>query len=347
MFRDMRNVQSSGTCVRQALERLRRRLPPGWSAEEEGSPRTPILRLSGPDKSRVELAIITRNGLVPRDVPALLARTQPPFLVVSSYLGGRARELLAQGGASYADATGNVRVVVSRPAIFLEGMGAEQDPERTPRPLHSLRGAAAARVVRALVELDLPQGTRALATAAATPLGTVSRDATFPETEALHTRDEKKRVATVAWPALLVRWAKDYELTRSNDLRTFLEPRGLPALWPKLERLPRYAATGSTAGPGIAPTRIAMLYVDEPDEAARTLGLVPADAGANVWLLRPYDDVVFTRTGLRAVSVGEASVDVTTVANAQAVVDLMSSPGRGPQEAEALVEKMKAARRAR
>ena len=77
------------------------------------------------------------------------------------------------------------------------------------------------------------------------------------------------------------------------------------------------------------------------------LGLVPAEAGANVWLMRPYDDVVFTRTGLRAVSVGEASVDVTTVANAQAVVDLMSSPGRGPQEAEALVEKMKKTRRAR
>ena len=90
-----------------------------------------------------------------------------------------------------------------------------------------------------------------------------------------------------------------------------------------------------------------MLYVDDPDEAARTLGLVPADAGANVWLLRPYDDVVFARSRPRAVSVGEASVDVTIVANAQAVVDLLSSPGRGPQEAEALVEKMKKEHRAR
>jgi hypothetical protein len=347
MFRGMRNRLTSGTVVRQALEGLRRRLPPGWSAEERGGPRTPVLQLSGPDKSRVELPIFTRKGLVPRDVLALLAGTTPPFLVVSTYLGDRARELLAQGGASYADATGNVRVVVGSPAIFLEGRGAEQNPERAPRPLQSLRGAAAARVVRALIELDLPLGTRALATAGATPLGTVSRVVTFLETEALLTRDDKKRVVTVDWPALLARWAKDYELTRSNELSTFLEPRGLPALWPKLERLPRYAATGSTAGPGIAPTRIAMLYVDEPAEAARTLGLVPAEAGANVWLMRPYDDVVFTRTGLRAVSVGEASVDVTTVANAQAVVDLMSSPGRGPQEAEALVEKMKKARRAR
>jgi hypothetical protein len=343
----MRNNASRGTTLRQALEGLRRRLPPGWSAEEHGSPRAPALRLSGPDKRTVEVPIVARRGLVPRDVPALLAGTERPVLVVSSYLGGRARELLAQGGASYVDATGNVRVVVSTPAIFLEGSGAAQDPERTPRALHSLRGGAAARVVRALVELDLPLGIRALASAAATPLGTVSRVVTFLETEALLTRDDKKRVVAVDWPALLTRWAKDYALTKSNELHSFLEPRGLSALWPKLARLPRYAATGSTAGPGIAPTRLAMLYVDDPEEAARTLGLVPADAGANVWLLRPYDEVVFARTQPRAVSVGDASVDMTIVANAQAVVDLQSSPGRGPQEAEALVEKMKANRRAR
>jgi hypothetical protein len=279
-------------------------------------------------------------------VPALLAGTVFPVLVVSSYLGGRARELLAQAGASYADATGNVRVVSSSPAVFLEGHGAERDPERAPRPLQSLRGAAAGRVVRALIELELPLGVRALATAAATPLGTVSRVVTFLETEALLTRDDKKRVVTVDWQALLSRWSKDYELTQSNELATFLEPRGLTALWPKLERLPRYAATGSTAGPGIAPTRIAMLYVDDPDEAAGALGLVPADAGANVWLLRPYDEVVFTRTRHRLVSVAEGAVDVVIVSAAQAVVDLSSSPGRGPQEAEALVEKMKESRRA-
>ncbi|HEU4582277.1 MAG TPA: hypothetical protein VFS67_28670 [Polyangiaceae bacterium] len=262
-------------------------------------------------------------------------------MVVAAYLGERARELLAQGGASYADATGNLRLVVSRPAIFLEGVGAEQDPERTPRPLHSLRGAAAGRVVRALVELGLPQGVRELAAAAATPLGTVSRVVSFLETEALLTRDDKKRIVAVDVVALLSRWAKDYDLTKTNELHKLLEPRGLPALWSKLGQLPRYAATGSAAGPGIAPTRIAMLYVDDPDSAARSLDLVPAEAGANVWLLRPYDDVVFERTRKRAVTTGETTVNVVTVSAAQAVVDLLSSPGRGPQEAEAMMEKMK------
>ena len=336
-FHGMRNVLSSGTVLWQALEGLRRRLPPGWTAEE----RADALRLSGPDRRSVDLPIVARKGLVPRDVPALLTRAELPVMVVSSYLGERARELLAQGGASYADATGNVRVVVSSPAIFLEGVGAEQDPERTPRPLQSLRGAAAGRVVRALAELQLPQGVRELAAAAATPLGTVSRVVSFLETEALLTRDDKKRIVAVDAVALLSRWAKDYELTKTNELHKLLEPRGLPTLWAKLDRLPRYAATGSMAGPGIAPTRIAMLYVDDPDVAARELELVPAEAGANVWLLRPYDDVVFERTRERAIAAGETTVSVTTVSAPQAIVDLMSSPGRGPQEAEAMMEKLK------
>lgn len=345
-FLSMRNSSFTGTPGRLALEELRRRLPPGWSAEPRKRKVGASLCLSGPDGRRVELPVVVRKALEPRDVLALLAHTACPMLVLSSFLGERTRTMLAQGGASYADATGNVRVVVSRPAIFLESNGAKRNPVRVPRQLHSLRGAAAGRVVRALIELPLPQGVRELATAAAASLGTVSRVVTFLETEALLTRDKKKRVVTVGWEALLARWSQDYELTQSNELRTFLEPRGLVALWPKLERLPRYAATGSTAGPGIAATRIAMLYVDDPDEAAETLGLVPADAGANVWLLRPYDEVVFTRTRQRALTAGEDTVDTITVSAAQAVVDLMSSPGRGPQEATALVESMKESRHA-
>jgi hypothetical protein len=337
----MRNLAKNGTILREALAGLRRRLPPGWNAEESRGPRGGVVRLSGPDARSAELEVVVRSAVVPRDTYALLAATSGPALIVAQYLGERARQLIAEGGASYADATGNLRVVASDPAIFLEGLGAEQDPDRAARPLHSLRGAAAGRVVRALVELDLPLGVRALSTASATPLGTVSRVVTFLEAEALLTRDARKQILAVDRRALLQRWSRDYALTESNELHTCLEPRGLPALWTKLARLPRYAATGSTAGPGIAATRIAMLYVDDPEDAARTLGLVPAEAGANVWLLRPFDDVVYARTRQRTVGEAAAAVDVVTVAAAQAVVDLASAPGRGPQEAEAMLAQMK------
>ena len=341
MFRDMQNRTKSGTLLRDTLVWLRRRLPSGWVAQEHAGHRSTCLRLTGPDARSAELEVITRSAILPRDVYAMLATTSGPAIVVAPYLSERARQLLAEGGASYADATGNLRVVVSLPAIFLEGHGADRDPDRAARPLHSLRGAAAGRVVRALAELDLPIGIRTLSTMSATPLGTVSRVVTFLEAEAVLTRDQERRIVTVDRPALLLRWSRDYALTRSNELYTFLEPRGLPSLWPKLAQLPRYAATGSSAGPGIAATRIAMLYVDDPEEAASTLGLGPAEAGANVWCLRPFDEVVYTRTRQRSVGDATAAVDVTIVATAQAVVDLATAPGRGPQEAETMLAQLR------
>ena len=336
----MRNKAKNGTILRDALAGLRRRLPPGWSTEECHGLRGAALRLSGPDARGVEFDIVLRSAAVPRDVQALLGAITGPRLFVAPYLGERARQLIADSGASYADATGNLRVVASEPAIFLEGLGAQRDPDRTARALHSLRGAAAGRVVRTLAEIHVPLGVRALSTAAATPLGTVSRVVSFLEAEALLTRDTQRRIVAVDLPALIRRWSRDYALTRSNAVHGFLEPRGLPTLWPKLERLPRYAATGSTAGPGIAATRIAMLYVDDPEDAARRLGLAPAEAGANVWLLRPFDDVVFARTRRRRIGEADTAIDVVTVAAAQAIVDLASAPGRGPQEAEAMLARM-------
>lgn len=341
MFHGMRNGRNSGTTLAQALACVRRRLPPNWTAEERAGEPTSTLTLCGADGRCADLAIVVRKGLVPRDVRALVVDTSQPTLVISSYLGARARELLAQAGMSYADTTGNLRLVASSPAIFLEGVGAGQDPGRTARPLHSLRGAAAGRVVRALCEFTPPFGVRTLAEVASTPLGTVSRVVSFLESEALLTRDDRKQVVAVDWAALLSRWAKDYGVSTTNVMRAYLEPRGLGALWPKLSRLSRYAATGSIAGTSVAPTRLAMLYVEDTEAAARSLDLVTTEAGANVWLLQPYDEVVFERTRRRQVTAGESTTAIVAVSFPQTAVDLMTSPGRGPQEAEALLDKMK------
>jgi hypothetical protein len=253
----------------------------------------------------------------------------------------RARELLAEANASYADTTGNLRIVVSEPAIFLEGRGVDRDPDRKPRALRSLKGAAAGRVVRALCDFMPPYGVRTLADISSTPLGTVSRVVSFLEEEALLERDQSKVITAVDWPALLRRWARDYSVSESNVVRSHLEPRGLAALGPKLAKLHRYAVTGSLAGPRIAPVRLAMLYVDDIEHAAKMLELAATDAGANVWLLEPYDAVVFDRTQSLPFTPAPSTLNVTAVAPSQAAVDLLRSPARGPQEAEVLIERMK------
>lgn len=346
MFHGMRNGTKYGTLLRAVEAVIRRRLPPGWGLGVLERSGARVWGIAAPDGRRAELSVTVRNHCQPRDVALLLLDPPLPGLVVANYIGERSRELLVRAGVSYADATGNLRLVASDPAVFLEGVGADKDPDRSPRPLRSLRGAAAARVVRGLAESDLPVGVRELSETTKTPLGTVSRVVSLLDSEALVVRDDRKRVTAVDRGPLLARWSKDFAVTRSNEVRTFLEPRGLDLLWRKLSRLPRYAVTGSTAGPGIASTRLAMIYVDDPDQAADILGLVPAEAGSNVWLLRPFDDVVYTGTRRRKVESTKGSVEVTIVSPAQAFVDLASSPGRGPQEAEAMISMFEDERRA-
>ncbi|MBZ0274138.1 hypothetical protein K8I61_19015 [bacterium] len=264
-----------------------------------------------------------------------------PLLIVAPFFSVRTRELLADSGASYIDATGNVRIAVARPAVFIEGRGADRDPNREPRALKSLKGAVAGRVVRALCDFMPPYGVRSLAETSSTPLGTVSRVISFLEEEALITRDDKKVVTAVDWPALIARWARDYSVTKSNVPRSYLEPRGLAALGAKISRLGRYAVTGSLAGTGLAPARLAMIYVDDAQFAADVLELVATETGANVWLIEPYDNVVFERTQNVPFAPAPEMPAITAAASSQIVADLMTSPGRGPQEAEALIQKMR------
>ncbi len=148
--------------------------------------------------------------------------------------------------------------------MFIETQGADRDPVREPRPLKSLKGSAAGRVVRALCDFLPPYGVRTLAEASSTPLGTVSRVVGLLDQEALVKRDDRKRIVEVEWQALLSRWSRDYDVKTSNQLSSFLEPRGLNALVEKLGRWSgRYAVTGSMAGPRIAASRLAAVYIDD------------------------------------------------------------------------------------
>jgi hypothetical protein len=321
---------------------VRGRLPSTWSVElQPGAERRLVIR--APDDRLVQFDVKSRKNLLPRDIPNLLLRQNPAeLLIVAPFISPRSREMLIEAGASYADATGNLRIIAREPAIFLEARGLDRDPGTRPRSLKSLKGAAAGRVVRALCDFLPPYGVRTLAEISATPLGTVARVVAFLEEEALLARDERKRITSVDWAALIARWAQDYNVRTSNRLRSYIEPRGLSALTPKLANLERYALTGSLAAKtSIAPTRLAMLYVDDADEAARTLELTPAEEGANVWLLEPYDEVVFDRTRTRPFDTTERTIDVVVAAPSQVAADSMTGPGRGPQEAQALIGNMR------
>ncbi len=257
-------------------------------------------------------------------------------MVVTPFLSPRSRQLLADYGIAYADATGNLRLELVAPAAFLLLGGSDNDPWREARPLHSLKGSAAGRVVRALCEFHPPYGIRELAQRSRTSAPSVSRVVALLDREALVTRGRRGEVVAVQWSQVLRRWVQDYGMLTANHVYNYLEPRGHAALVQKLRVASLlYAITGSLAAARLAPiaaSRLGVVYVEGAELAAEHLGLRPAETGANVLLAEPYNPVVFERT--------ELDDGVTYAAAAQVAADLLTSPGRGPAEGEALLQWM-------
>ena len=192
--------------------------------------------------------------------------------------------------------------------------------------------------MRALCDCPLPLPISDVAAKAQVDISYASRLVEWLAREALLERRPRGPVLTVDKAALIRRWADYYEVLKSNEVRGYLDPRGIEHLVRRLGDgglRERYALTGSVAANRIAPVapaRLAMLYVDDTGRVAEALRLRPTDTGTNIMLLTPFDDVVFDRTWVKD--------GLTFVAPSQVAVDLLTSPGRAPSEAEAILNQL-------
>jgi len=330
------------------LDQLRRMLPTPWALEAErretqvGSLRADaLLRVVAPEGTTGVFTVETKSRVSARDAVAMGERfSQQPRtegLVLAGFVSKMGRQRLREAGVSYLDQTGNAWIRLPSPAVFIDRQGADTDPNPPRRGVQSLKGTTAARIVRGLCDWSPPFGVRELARLTDADPGYVTRVLKLLEEEDLIERGPRGKVLDVRWRDLLLRWSDDYTVTETNRAATFLAVRGLSSV---IELLPEltgpYALTGSLAVPAparVAPGRLLSFYVSEVERAAADLDLRPADAGANVVLLEPFDDVVFERT-----RVDDGRV---LVALSQCVVDLMTGSGREPAQAEALLTWMK------
>ena len=364
----MRNSYISETrLIDAATKDIDKRLPPRWRLRDcqrnilgqspQGLTREAdaILEIRDPDGLSSDIIVEVKTKPVePRLVAGVASQLKslslsrcdeagqlgaiPATMLVSTYLSPMTRERLTEAGISYADSTGNLRLTVDRPAVFIETQGADKNPFREERQLRSLKGGRAARVARDLLDYRTPFGTRELAAQTASSPAMISRVSSLLEPDEIVTKDGPRgRIVSVDWEALARRWAVDYDFASSNTLTTWLEPRGTGALFARLrDGRFRYTVTGSFAAYRMAPIaepRLVTIYVDDPETAAQPLGLRPAETGGNVLLVYPFDPVVFERA--------ENDDGVTYARVTQVLLDLMTGPGRGPAEAEALLEWMR------
>lgn len=333
--------------IREGLRELRTRLPPGWSVSEpKKSHRMPLdatVEITAPDRRRGSITVAARARLDPKGVRPLIDTTREiglrgALVVVARYLSEGTRARLRADDVGYLDLTGNVRIVIAEPGLYIETNGASEDPERDERPARSLRGAKAGRIVRVLLDRRNPPGVRELAAMTKIDAGYVSRVLAFLDSEALVTRVGRGRMHSVDWPALLRRWAREAPLESRGEIRTFLEPRGLSMLVARLAKSQEhYVVTGGLAAAAFAPaapSRLAAVWMSDAVAAATRLNLRPAEAGANVVFIEPGDEGVFEGAAQRD--------DVWYAAPSQVAADLLTSPGRGPAEGEELISWMQA-----
>ena len=336
---------------RQIEQLLAERIPSDWSLQVRrtevpaGRYNVDLLaEIVSPAGESAILAVEIKRTLEPRDILQAVeqmavttadAPSRAVPVLAAAYLSPRARVLLRERGVSYVDTTGNVRIEVSTPGLFIMADGAGHDPWPRDHKLRSLRGRGAARATRAIIDTSPPFGVRELAQATGASAPTLSRVLNLLEREAI-VRRERGAVSTVDWQAIIRRWAEDYDQTGSNTPTMVLAPRGLPNLKETLRATKLlYAVTGALAAQRfdpVAPARLAAIYVTDAIEAIERLDLRETDAGANAVLLEPFDPVVFDRTverdGLRC------------VAPSQLAVDLLTGPGREPSQGEQMLKWM-------
>jgi len=358
MFRMPRNTAPSETQLLHAVEKqLGAILPDDWTmqavhepAAEDGRPDL-ILELVAPDGDRGRAVVEAKRRIEPRDVRSALAQLAHhqrrlggevalSGILAAPYLSPRTRELLAQTGTGWFDATGNVHVQMSRPAVLIDRQGAQRDPFAVAgaRRLRSLRGPAAARVVRMLLDGTAPHHVRSLAAQSDVGVATSSRVLDLLAREELIDR-EGSTVAAVRKRSLAYRWAEDYGVTTTNRTMPVLAPRGLSRILRDLRTARRrYAITGTAAlraylpadRAAVAPLSLLAVYTDDAFTFCNELALRPVDHGANVLIIEPFDRMAYSRA--------TEHDQLHYVSPSQALVDLISGPGRSPDEGEQLLE---------
>ncbi len=357
------SVESETDLIGGAVAWLRERVPEGWEVERVGPDgNTPpegnlgddaVLYIRSPNRAIGTLAVQARPSLEPREAAQLLpslAQTlrslagSTPVLVVAPWLSERTRRLLVEQELNYIDLTGNARLSLSSPGLFISADGANRNPAPRPRGRALVRGPRAARLIRLLADVRPPYGVSELARAADLTPGYVSRLLDTLDSEALLARSRRGVVDQVDFVPLLRRWTESYDVLHTNRAFAFLAPNGAADIVQRLAgdaRDERYLITGSFAAVRMAPVAapaLLLVYSDDPASLARKLGLLPADEGANVVLLAPFDPVIWKRSnrenGLRY------------VCPSQVAADCLSGTGRMPVEAEALLEWLPANERA-
>lgn len=330
-----------------AISVLQGRLPATWSVEKvsigaDSEPRNLIVK--SPNTQSSAILVEARSEVSARDIRVLFGgpwkRWRPqtgnqPILLIARYIGPRVREMLIEDSISYLDLTGNMRIALDYPGIFIEAKGAERDPTST-KQRRGLRGAKVGALVRVLVDAAPPYTGADIARAANVNEGYTSRILDTLVDEGLIERERAGPVTAADWPGLVRRRAAAVDLLRQAGALSFIARRGARQLLDMFVAKPpdpMPAITGSFAAVRLAPVAgpalLVMYTMKSPRDVATEFDLLPSEAGADTVLIRPDNNVVFQRARM--------ADGLLWAAPSQVAIDCLSGNGRMPVEGEAVI----------
>ncbi|MCC6270464.1 MAG: hypothetical protein IT190_04250 [Microbacteriaceae bacterium] len=345
--------QSTREVVRRAAQLIMDRMPEGWTSApgveqrgQSGVQADMSMDVRAPDGKHIRFLLEGKKVVDRRDVPQIAERMRANsgpgdvLILAGRYLPPSVREALVNRGISYVDATGNMRITSSDPAVYLADRGEDRDPWRGPgRPRGTLKGEPAARVVRALLDYRKGWRVRDLIETSGASTGATYRVLDYLQLQGLVLKENGK-FGLPNWEQLLREWSRDCPLATTNHIAKFLEPRGVQAFEARLTdtTVERYAVTGSFAAQEwvqYASTKAVYVYVPSIETAAEEWELRPNETAPNVILVEPTptNDVAFRNTT-------KSANGITLAAIPQVAADLLNGSGREPAEGEALIEWM-------
>jgi len=258
-------------------------------------------------------------------------------ILVAPFISPRAAEICAEEKIGFIDLSGNCRISFGQ--IYIEKKG-QPNSFAEKRELRSLYSPKAERVLRVL--LTNPHGDwklQQLAKEAKVSIGQASKVKNL-----LRDRewiDSGEGGFLLVKPIeLLYEWAAAFDSKRneSYDFYSFKSASEIEAELAELcvERGIRYVLTEFSGAIRLAPTvryKRVTAYIDAPPrDIAPLLGLKEVTSGANISLIRPYDQGVFY---------GDRLVDEIWIASPiQIYLDLLGIKGRGEEAAQAILDEV-------
>lgn len=332
-------MKPDATCdvALNALRRCLEHVPLGELRSEPAPPEVDCLVRANLPRGQVRLILEVKTNGEPRharDAVNTLLRARQAFpdaypVFVAPYVSPRAATVCREAGVSYLDAAGNCSLALD--TVFIERSGAP-NPNVARRELRSLYYPKSERVLRVL--LNHPGRAWALQDLAAAAV--VSIGQAHKVKEKLLDREwvaqDAAGLRMVAPAEALDRWSANYDFSRNEvnayyslDLhRTETDLAGVCATLRTRCALTQFSGADRVA-PHVRYQRATAYVSDRHQEVAEQLGLRPVSSGANVLLLRPYDEGVYY--ALHAVGA------TPVVSSVQLYLDLLSSPARGAEAA--------------